>query len=118
MTVSKTSLLALATLAFLSLPVLADGKASAVAGAGFTPTQEARIGQVAADYLLAHPDILLQVSQKLQSQQLEKQRQAMTAAVLANQDALVKDRENPSYGPAEAKVVLVEFFDYVRREVV
>ncbi|HAT1685253.1 TPA: thioredoxin domain-containing protein [Klebsiella oxytoca] len=112
MTVSKTSLFALATLAFLSLPALADGKVSAVAGAGFTPAQEARIGQVAADYLLAHPDILLQVSQKLQAQQLEKQQKALTAAVLANQDALVKDRENPSYGPAEAKVVLVEFFDY------
>ncbi|HDP0317344.1 TPA: thioredoxin domain-containing protein [Salmonella enterica subsp. enterica serovar Concord] len=112
MTVRKTSLFALGTLAFLSLPALADGNASAVAGTGFTPAQEARIGQVAADYLLAHPDILLQVSQKLQAQQREKQQQALTAAVLANQDALVKDRENPSYGPAESKVVLVEFFDY------
>ncbi|EBJ4206818.1 DsbA family protein [Salmonella enterica] len=36
----------------------------------------------------------------------------MTAAVLANQDALVNDRDNPSYGPADAKVVLVELFDY------
>ncbi|MEX8626691.1 DsbA family protein, partial [Salmonella enterica] len=35
----------------------------------FTPEQEARIGEIAADYLLAHPDILVQVSQRLQAQQ-------------------------------------------------
>lgn len=81
-------------------------------GGVFTPEQEARIGQVAADYLLAHPDILIQVSQKLQAQQQDRQIKAMTAAVLANQDALVNDKDNPSYGPADAKVVLVELFDY------
>ncbi|MGF6567331.1 hypothetical protein ABIE05_003931 [Kosakonia cowanii] len=32
----------------------------------FTPEQEARIGEIAADYLLAHPEVLVQVSQKLQ----------------------------------------------------
>lgn len=33
----------------------------------FTPEQQAQIGRIAGDYLLAHPDILLQVSQKLQA---------------------------------------------------
>ncbi|EDJ8987154.1 DsbA family protein [Salmonella enterica subsp. diarizonae] len=115
MTYPRITLSALAGLAFLSGQVMAteappseDGHTGGV----FTPEQEARIGQVAADYLLAHPDILIQVSQKLQTQQQDRQIKAITAAVLANQDALVNDRNNPSYGPADAKVVLVELFDY------
>ncbi|EGG6885653.1 thioredoxin domain-containing protein [Salmonella enterica] len=115
MTYPRTTLSALAGLVLLSGQVMAaeappstDGHTGGV----FTPEQEARIGQVAADYLLAHPDILIQVSQKLQAQQQDRQIKAMTAAVLANQDALVNDKDNPSYGPADAKVVLVELFDY------
>lgn len=115
MTYPRITLSALAGLALLSGQVMAaeappstDGHTGGV----FTPEQEARIGQVAAEYLLAHPDILIQVSQKLQAQQQDRQIKAMTAAVLANQDALVNDKDNPSYGPADAKVVLVELFDY------
>lgn len=35
----------------------------------FTPAQEARIGEVAKEYLLEHPQVLVEVSQKLQTQQ-------------------------------------------------
>lgn len=115
MTYPRITLSALAGLVLLSGQVMAAGttpSADGQTGGVFTPEQEARIRQVAADYLLAHPDILIQVSQKLQTQQQDRQIKAMTAAVLANQDALVNDRDNPSYGPADAKVVLVELFDY------
>ena len=73
---------------------------------------EARIGEIAKDYLLAHPEVLVEVSQKLQAQQQEKQQQAMTAAVVQNQAALLNDKGTPSYGPADAKVTVVDFFDY------
>lgn len=78
----------------------------------FTPAQEARIGEVAADYLVAHPEVLVNVSQKLQEQQQERQMQAMTAAVAEHQGALLDDKGTPSYGPADAQVTVVEFFDY------
>ena len=78
----------------------------------FTTEQEARIGEVAKDYLLAHPQVLVEVSQKLQAQQQEKQQQAMIAAVIKNQAALLNDKGTPFYGPADAKVTVVEFFDY------
>lgn len=102
-------------LAFLSGQVMATAPApekNDQPASVFTPEQEARIGEIAADYLLAHPDILVQVSQKLQVQQRDEQVKNITAAVLASQDALVNDRDNPAYGPADAKVVLVELFDY------
>lgn len=83
-----------------------------VASRTFTPEQEARIGEVAKEYLLAHPDVLIEVSQKLEAQQQEAQRAAMTQAVLRHQDALLDDKSTPSYGPADAKVAFIEFFDY------
>ena len=102
----------------LSVMLAAGLLVSGVAGAAekpavaFTPEQEARIGESAKDYLLAHPEVLVEVSQKLQAQQQEKQQQAMTAAVVQNQAALLNDKGTPSYGPADAKVTVVEFFDY------
>ncbi|ENC6658171.1 DsbA family protein [Aeromonas dhakensis] len=78
----------------------------------FTPKQEARIGEIAKDYLLAHPEVLVEVSQKLRFQQQEKQQLAMKTAIIQNQAALLSDKGTPSYGPTDAKVTVVEFFDY------
>ncbi|EAA2780539.1 DsbA family protein [Salmonella enterica] len=94
--------------------LLASGAVTAAekVAPAFTPEQEARIGEVARDYLLAHPEVLVEVSQKLQARQQEQQQQAMTAAVVQNQAALINDKGTPSYGPDDAKVTVVEFFDY------
>lgn len=78
----------------------------------FTPEQEDHIGEVAKDYFLAHPEILLDISRKLQEQQRDEQTKAVAAAVLEQQDALLNDKSTPSYGPTDAKVALIEFFDY------
>lgn len=77
----------------------------------FTPDQEARIGQIAGDYLLAHPDILVRVSEKQQQAQ-EEQVRAITRKVQDHQTALLRDPGTPAYGPADAPVSVVEFFDY------
>ena len=53
---------------FNSLPSFASDTSSA-----FTPEQEKRIGEIAADYMRAHPDILIQMSESLQQEQQEKQ---------------------------------------------
>lgn len=78
----------------------------------FTPEQEARIGYVAREYLLSHPEVLVEVSQKLQAQQKEKQQQSLTAAVIQNKALLLADKGTPSYGPVNAKITVIEFFDY------
>jgi protein-disulfide isomerase len=93
-------------------PASADTHPVASAAPAFTPEQEARIGEVAKEYLLAHPDVLVEVSQELEAQQQEAQRAAMTQAVLGYQDALLDNKSTPSYGPADAKVAFIEFFDY------
>lgn len=78
----------------------------------FTPEQQARIGQIAADYLVNHPEILVQVSKKLQLQQQERQQTALARRVLENEAALLKDKDTPVIGPENADVAVIEFFDY------
>ncbi|MEZ3500338.1 thioredoxin domain-containing protein [Pantoea sp. KPR_PJ] len=78
----------------------------------FTPEQEARIGQIAKAYLLAHPEVLMEAGEKLDALQHEKQIERITAAVIEHQDALLNDKAIPTAGPAEAKVAVIEFFDY------
>jgi len=78
----------------------------------FTPAQEARIGAVAADYLIAHPEVLVKVSEALQARQEAAAMKRLTAGALAFQTELLHDTKAPSYGPADAKVVVTLFFDY------
>lgn len=79
---------------------------------GFTSQQQADIGKIAGDYLLAHPEILLQVSQKLQAQQADRLSLSMRTAAVKLQGPLTTDPDVPSVGPADARVAVIEFFDY------
>lgn len=86
--------------------------ATAANTATFTPEQEARIGEIAAQYLVDHPEFLVKASQKLQQKQLEEQANAQKSAVLANKNSLINDKTTPFTGPKNAKVNVIEFFDY------
>ena len=90
----------------------AETHADPVTKDGFTPQQQADIGKIAGDYLLAHPEILLHVSQKLQAQQAERLSLSMRTAAVKLQGALTTDPDVPSVGPVDARVAVIEFFDY------
>nr|WP_172693800.1 DsbA family protein [Leclercia adecarboxylata]QBQ66548.1 Outer membrane protein [Leclercia adecarboxylata] len=77
----------------------------------FTPEQEGRIGEIAAEYLVSHPEVLVAVSQKLQQQEARQQLQ-FAVRVMDNQAALLNDADTPAFGPENAKVAVIEFFDY------
>ncbi|QJF20033.1 thioredoxin domain-containing protein (plasmid) [Phytobacter diazotrophicus] len=62
--------------------------------------------------MVAHPEVLVQVSQKLQQQQQESQQMALTLRVMNNQLALLRDADTPVVGPDTANVAVIEFFDY------
>ena len=83
-----------------------------VAEPPFTPEQEARIGELAKAYLLKHPELLIEVDQKLQKIQYDEQMKAMTTAAIQHQDELLNDNTVPAIGPEDAKVAVIEFFDY------
>ncbi|EPS1960254.1 DsbA family protein [Enterobacter asburiae] len=92
---------------FNSLPSFASDTSSA-----FTTEQEKRIGEIAADYMRAHPDILIQMSETLQQEQQEKQTRGLKSAALAQQARIMADKRIPSWGAEGGSVMVVEFFDY------
>ncbi|WP_185965453.1 DsbA family protein [Klebsiella michiganensis] len=78
----------------------------------FSASQEKRIGEIAADYLRAHPEILIQMSEKLQQEQEAKQTRGLKSAALEQQANILGNKNIPSWGPADGRVMVVEFFDY------
>lgn len=78
----------------------------------FSPEQEARIGEIAAVYLVSHPEILVTVSNKLQEQQQIRKQKMFALSVMENQSGLLHDPDTPAFGPENAKVAVIEFFDY------
>jgi protein-disulfide isomerase len=85
---------------------------SAAETADFTAAQQTRIGEIAADYLVAHPEILLEVSKQLQARQSEMQRSARVNAALKGHRLLMQLENIPVKGPVDSGVVVTEFFDY------
>ena len=69
----------------------------------FTPEQEKRIGEIAADYMRAHPDILIQMSEKLQAEQQERESRELKSAALAQQARILSDKNIPSWGPLKGR---------------
>lgn len=63
-------------------------------------------------YLLKHPEVLQEASQALQSKESQNRVEATNAAAAANPALLAIDPTDPAFGPADAKVTVIEFFDF------
>lgn len=68
-------------------------------------------GRVRA-YLLANPQVLDEVVAARQAAEDNARVETINAAVAANAALLAPDPRDPSFGPANAKVTVIEFFDY------
>lgn len=71
----------------------------------FSPSQKSEIESIVQSYLLENPEILPQMIEMLQTKQA---RQAIAAAG----PALYSETGGILIGPADAKVTIVEFYDY------
>ena len=76
-------------------------------------------GSRVRDYLVQNPEVLREVSialdQKAQQQQIVENRQKaaeVTARVAANPALIAVDAGDPAFGPADAKVTVIEYFDF------
>lgn len=78
----------------------------------FSAQQKAQIEQIASQYIINHPEVLVKASKTLQQQQMQAQQADAKQAVIANADQLLKDKTTPFIGPKDAKVNVIEFFDY------
>ena len=63
-------------------------------------------------YLLEHPEVLQEASQALQAKEGQARVDDTNAAAAANAGLLAPDSRDPAFGPADAKVTVIEFFDF------
>jgi protein-disulfide isomerase len=80
--------------------------------AEFTDTQRDEIGAIVREYLMAHPEVLLDVSKALEAKQQEEEDKARLAGVSENKDEIFRSPADYVAGNPEGDVTMVEFFDY------
>lgn len=101
-------LLALAVAATLSL----SGAAMADTGSNFSPAQQQEIQKITEQWLTAHPEILVKMSQELQQRQQKAQQTQLSDGVVKLAAQLQQVKGIPHAGPEDASVIVTEFFDY------
>lgn len=74
----------------------------------FSAAQKSEIEQIAAEYIAAHPEIIVQAMQKLQEDQQKEQQEN----VVKIGESYRTDGSAPMVGDAKAKHYVVDFFDY------
>jgi protein-disulfide isomerase len=77
------------------------------------PAGDAAVERVVRDYLLENPEILIEMQGRLEEKQLAAEAQARDEALAKlGREALIDPNVAFVSGPADAKVTVVEFFDY------
>jgi protein-disulfide isomerase len=70
------------------------------------------IEKIVREYLLREPEVLAEALRRLQQRQSASAAAKARQAIRDNQQALLADQTSPVEGNAQAKVTIVEFFDY------
>lgn len=99
----RTSALAIAVILFAATPVQVNA---------FDDGERKQIETIIRDYLLANPEIMVEVQQALEARQ-EVEREAAVAAALTSMETEIYTSPNQiEIGPEDASITVVEFFDY------
>ena len=79
---------------------------------GFSAAPYLTGGSNVRAYLLEHPEILQEAQMALQTKDAEAAVEETNQAAAANAGLLAPDARDPAFGPANAKVTVIEFFDF------
>lgn len=98
-------------LALLAIFSLVAGVNAATA-ASFTETQKRDIEKTVHEYLVAHPEVLVEAMAALESKQAAEEERQQNEAIAANRKAIYEDPSSFVAGNPDGDVTIVEFFDY------
>lgn len=87
---------------------IAAATAVAVAALGLSAVQTFGFDARVRAYLLANPEILIEMDSALKTHEAERAAAAVNANAAANPGLLAVDRRDPSFGPANAKVTVIQ----------
>ncbi|MBK1839844.1 DsbA family protein [Azospirillum sp. YIM B02556] len=102
--------------ALLALPVAALALSAAVPAhaqsAGFDGNQKAAIEKIVRDYLMEHPEVILQAVDAMQERQKTAEAEQARKALVENRQELTRSPADPVIGNPQGDITVVEFFDY------
>jgi protein-disulfide isomerase len=85
----------------------------ALAPAQDAPKSKAELEQVIHDYLLKHPEVVIEAVAKYQENQRLDEKKKAEQSISTNQQQLINDPNSPAAGADASKALtVVEFFDY------
>ena len=87
-----------------------DGAAASAVSAGDLPVDAIR--QIVREYLIEHPEVLIEAQQALQAKRAAQEAEQARQAIQLYRDELLHDPEAPVAGNPDGAITLVEFFDY------
>lgn len=77
-----------------------------------TNLTKSEIEALVKDYILENPEIIRDAFIKLQEKEAALEQERFRESIVSAKDSLENDPRDPSIGPKNAKVTVVEFFDY------
>ncbi len=107
----RSALIGLVATALMVLPVAApvaddDNKR------GFSDLQKEEIEALVRDYILQHPEVIMESLAIMQAREQAEKDEALQQALIAHRPALEADPGDPVIGNPDGDVTIVEFFDY------
>lgn len=100
---------ALCAAAFLTL---SPASRTALAAEAFNDEQKAQIGEVVKDYLLKHPELIIEIQAALESKMEKEQTEKLKAFMSENAKTIYRSPNASVAGDPEGDITVVEFFDY------
>lgn len=105
----RTLLLAAVTGWLLLNPGFEGAQRSAIAAGEMSQDQ---FDQRVHDYIIAHPEVIMEAIQGLEARQREADAAEAKATLASRADDILRDKQSPVGGNVEGNVTMVEFFDY------
>ena len=87
-----------------------DGAGASAVSASDLPVDAIR--QIIREYLIEHPEVLIEAQQALQAKRAEQEAEQARQAIQLYRDELLYNPEAPVAGNPDGAITLVEFFDY------
>ena len=105
-------LVGLGLVAALPAPPAALAQAPAADTRLFSPEQKRAIEEIVKDYLIANPEVFLEVQQSLEAKMEQIQAERIKAAIAQNAREIYRSADAPVAGNPNGDITIVEFFDY------